>query len=67
RQLFLSAKPEKTNCQFPFAQIRVIRGQPPPLHPSPRHSNEISPDGRDDKNTNSSLNPKTKLDGWIAK
>ncbi|WP_235585164.1 hypothetical protein, partial [Chlorobium limicola] len=29
RQLFLSAKPEKTNCQFPFVQIRVIRGQLP--------------------------------------
>jgi hypothetical protein len=33
RQLFLSAKPEKTNCQFLFVQIRVIRGQTLPLHP----------------------------------
>jgi hypothetical protein len=49
RQLFLSAKPEKTNCQFPFALIRVNSRAKlplflfiPPHFPLPTHHSELS-------------------------
>ncbi|MBV5328336.1 MAG: hypothetical protein JZU65_11975, partial [Chlorobium sp.] len=64
RQLFLSAKPEKTNCQFPFREnsCQFVGNSPSSSEyfllrinvseartSRVKNRREISPDGRDDR------------------
>jgi hypothetical protein len=57
--LFLSAKPEKTNCQFLFAQIRVNSRANSSLDPHSRAGWLDSEMAKQQNSLNSSLNRKT--------